>query len=123
MRNRFREQRSGIKDENIDRQIWVLHQAMADKLLHCPHLLKQVKDKIESRYQQGKLRHGGYLTWVTILELFDQPDKFRAAILEDSFKMRRLRRQTPMVGLLTEEERQRALHKLACGELESVLTN
>ena len=123
MRHRFREQKSGIKDENIDRQIWVIHQAMADKLLHCPHLLDQVKDKIESRYQQGKLRHGGYLTWLSILELINQPENFRSAILEDSFKMRRLRRQTPMVGILTEQERQSALHKLACGELDSVLTN
>ena len=123
MRNRFREQKSGIKNENIDRQIWILHQAMTDKLIKQPELLPQVREKIESRYRQGKLRHGGYLTWLAVLEMFQQPDKFKAAILEDSFKMRRLRRQTPLVGILTEEERQQALNRLACGELKSVLTN
>ena len=123
MRHRPREQKPGIKNENIDRQIWVLHQAMADKLIRHPELLAKVNGKIETRYQQGKLRHGGYLTWLSILELFDQPARFKAAILEDSLQMRRLRRQTPLVGILNESERQDALNNLACGELPSVLAN
>ncbi|WP_419570500.1 hypothetical protein [Rheinheimera sp.] len=38
----YRVKKTGIKDENIDRQILVLHRAMAEKLLRQPQLLPQV---------------------------------------------------------------------------------
>lgn len=118
---RFGETGGGIKHENIDRQILVLHKAMAEKLLLCPELVESVKEKVETRYQIGKLGYGGYLTWMSILEIHDQPEAFMEAILEDTFQMRRLRRHTPLVGILTEQERQATLEKHACGEMPTVL--
>lgn len=119
-RRNFRDRPAGLKNENIDRQILVLHKAMAEKLLGSPELVEQVKDKAESRYAQGRLNHGAYLTWLSLLENVHQPQVFLDALLEDSHRMRRLRRNSPFVGVLTEEERQQALLADACGELERV---
>lgn len=49
----YRVKKTGIKDENIDRQILVLHQAIAAKLLTEPDLLEQVKAKLEERRDNG----------------------------------------------------------------------
>ncbi len=119
----YRSRKYGIKDENIDRQIRVLHAAMVEKLLQHPALVEQARTKVEERKELGKMRWGAYITWLSILELTDRPDLFRQAILEDSPKMRKLRRFTPLVGILTEEERQQALQRYACGEIsiESLL--
>jgi hypothetical protein len=108
----------GIKDENIDRQILVLHQAMGDKLLTKPTLIEQMQQNLESRHDKGQMAYGCYLSWCAILELYEQPEQFMAALLEDTPRMRRLRRHTPFVGLLSEEERQSALNEQACGETD-----
>ena len=50
----YRVKKTGIKDENIDRQILVLHQAIAAKLLAEPALLEQVKAKLDER--KAKMR-------------------------------------------------------------------
>lgn len=106
----------GVKDENIDRQIRQLHSAMADKLLANPQQANRIKGIVEQRKAQGHLGYGAYLFWLSLLELIDQPEAFRAALLEDTPQMRRLRRQTPLVGLLNEQERQDALLADACGD-------
>ncbi|MDF2177079.1 hypothetical protein P2G88_02285 [Aliiglaciecola sp. CAU 1673] len=112
----FSQRRGGIKDENIDRQILVLHSAILEKLIAQPQLLSQVMDTLERRREMGKMRHGAYLTWFCALEyLQDKPELTKAALLEDSPRMRKLRRQTPLVGILNEEERQAALLAEACG--------
>ncbi|GGO72503.1 hypothetical protein [Bowmanella pacifica] len=123
MRSRHKKDRpyqikkTGIKDENIDRQILVLHKAMLDKLCAQPALLESVLLTLESRKEQGRLGHGAYLTWYCALEqLTTSPEKMYQALLEDSSRMRKLRRQTPLVGLLTEQERQQALMADALGQ-------
>lgn len=123
MRSRHKKDRpyqirkTGIKDENIDRQILVLHKAMLDKLCANPDLLPGVLDTLEKRKELGRLGHGAYLTWYCALEqLTDAPDKMYQALLEDSPRMRKLRRQTPLVGILNEQERQEALQAQALGQ-------
>lgn len=113
---RNRSTKSGIKNENIDRQILVLHRAMAEKIIQYPELITQVEAKIQERFKQGKLHYGGYLTWLSIVEHHLESDVFLNGILEDSPRMRKLRRKTPFVGILTEQEREAALMKLACGK-------
>ncbi|MBN7820970.1 hypothetical protein [Bowmanella yangjiangensis] len=109
--------KTGIKDENIDRQILILHRAMLDKLCQHPILVENVFSTLESRKEQGRLGHGAYLTWYCALEhLTDAPQQMYEALLEDSPRMRKLRRQTPLVGILTEEERQQALLADALGQ-------
>ena len=122
-RSPFRDARPGVKDENIDRQILAIHCAIGNKMVQHPQLAGQVQEKVQQRYSQGKMRHSAYLTWSSLLEFVHTPDKFLAALLEDSPKMRRLRRQTPFVGILNEKERQDALLKHACGELDQVITS
>ena len=115
--------RTGLKNENIDRQILVLHRAMAEKIIQFPELVEKVEQKIQQRYEEGKLHYGGYLTWLSIIEHHNEPEIFLQSILEDSVRMRKLRRRTPFVGILTEEERQSVLMKFACGttDIESLL--
>ncbi|WP_416308453.1 hypothetical protein [Neptunicella sp. SCSIO 80796] len=112
--------KTGIKDENIDRQIRAIHRAMAEKILSRPELIEQINERLENNKDNGMLTYGQYISWFSILELIDQPEVFINAILEDTPKMRRLRRNTPLVGILTEEERQRALHRDALGEVTDI---
>lgn len=117
----YRVKKAGIKDENIDRQILVLHQAIAAKLLAEPALLQQVQAKLEERRDNGQLGYGAYMHWVSVLELYSQPKAFCEGITEDSSYLRKLRRRTPFVGILTEAERQHALQQDAIGNLQQVL--
>lgn len=116
----YRVKKTGIKDENIDRQILVLHQAIANKLLAEPDLLEQVKAKLEERRDNGQLGYGAYMHWVSVLELYAEPEQFCAGITEDSPYLRKLRRRTPFVGILTEQERQHALLQNAIAELDEI---
>lgn len=118
----YRVKKTGIQDENIDRQILVLHQAIAAKLLAEPALLVQVKVKLEERRDNGQLGYGAYLHWVSVLELYQQPEQFYKGITADSPYLRKLRRRTPFVGILTEQERQQALSQHSLGTLDQVLT-
>jgi hypothetical protein len=116
----YRVKKTGIKDENIDRQILVLHQAIAAKLLAEPDLLEQVRAKLEERRDNGQLGYGAYMHWVSVLELYAEPEQFCAGITEDSPYLRKLRRRTPFVGILTEQERQQALLRDAIAELDEI---
>lgn len=112
--------KNGIKDENIDRQIIAIHQAIAHKLLKNPELAEQVKERLETQRDDGKIGYSQFINWYSILELIDQQAVFIEAMIEDTPKMRRLRRKTPFVGILTEEERQAALNQNALGVIDSI---
>ena len=128
MRDRNKRQRpyqikkTGIRDENIDRQILAIHRAIVDKLLLNPHLLEQVKAQLEERKALGRLPYSQYITWYSIVDSFANPEIFQQAVLEDSPKMRKYRRNTPFVNILTEPERQHALYQSALGEVPDILT-
>lgn len=92
-----------------DVRILTLHKAMVEKILLSPHLIESVKQTLDQRLVSGKIRHGGHLTWHCILELVNHPTAFTDAVLADTPQMRRLRRKTPFVGILTESERSEAL--------------
>jgi hypothetical protein len=111
-RNRVRERPKTAQQENIDKQILCLHKAMAEKLIANHRYISQVVVTIETRYKCGKMRHGAYLFWSSLLEYIDQPALFMDTLLEDSLQLRKYRRQTPLVGILTEQERQAALDSL-----------
>lgn len=100
----------------MDRQILALHKAMVEKLIQTPELRERVNSVIEERYENGRLRYGAYLTWSCLMDNIDDHDMFRDGVLEDTPRMNKLRRQSPFVGVLTEEERQEALLQFACGE-------
>lgn len=92
-----------------DAQILRLHSAMADKLLAEPQRVAQVLTTLEQRYQAGLLRHSGYIHWFSILDCINQPELFKAALLDSGERMNKLRRRTVLVGILTEDERQAIL--------------
>lgn len=119
----------GIKDDIIDKQILAIHCAMAEKILKQPQLKHQVFVTLEQRLEDGRLRHGEFITWCSILELIkvkeapvpkDQADDFRRFLLENTQTMRKLRRKTPLTGILTETERSDALSQDALGEIKDV---
>lgn len=109
--------KAGIKDENIDRQIRILHQAMAKKCLAEPHLIEHIKRQLNAQREQGRLNYSAYIQWYSVLDLADTPAEFVKAMTDNSSTMRRLRRTTPFVGILTEEERLQALTADACGNI------
>ncbi len=100
-----------------DSQILRLHSAMADKLLAQPELVKQVWQTLEQRYQAGLLRHSSYIHWYSILDCVNEPQLFRNALLDNGERMRKLRRRTVLVGILTEQERMSLL--LQAAEVET----
>lgn len=117
---RYSIKKTSIKDENIDRQIIAIHQAIAEKLLADVALVEQIKNRLEAQREQGKIGYGQFINWYSILELIDQPSVFTKAMIEDTPKMRRLRRNTPFVGILTEAEREEAINRNALGFIDSI---
>jgi hypothetical protein len=111
-RNRQRDRPKNAQQENIDKQILCLHEAMAEKLITNHGYIPQVLETISSRYESGKMAYGGYLFWTSLMEYIDQPEIFLQTLLENSATIQKYRRQTPFVGILTEAERQAALDKL-----------
>ena len=111
-RSRNKDRYQTAQQESIDIQILFLHKAMANKLLANLHYIEQVEATIAARYETGKMRHGAYLFWTSLLEHIDQPTFFMDTLLEDSAQIRKYRRQTPLVGILTEQERQAVLDEL-----------
>lgn len=99
-----------------DSQILRLHSAMADKLLAQPELVSQVLQTLEQRYHAGLLRHSSYIHWYSILDCITQPQLFKAALLDNGERMRKLRRRTVLVGILTEAERMSLLMQAVEGE-------
>lgn len=120
-RHRPRSRKLGIVDENIDRQIVAIHKAIALKLLNNPTLIENCKAKLAEDRRQGKIGYGVYIHWLSILENANDKDYFVESMTEYSDKMRRMRRQTPFVGILTEDERREALNENSLGELSSPL--
>jgi len=95
----------GRQQQQIDRQIWLIHQQMVDKLLANPALLPPVQLQLEQAQQQGLLRHSEYLFWHCALALYQEPDAFRAALLSLEPGPTKYRRSTRLQGVLTEAER------------------
>jgi hypothetical protein len=108
----MRDRVKSAQQENIDRQILCLHQAMAEKLLANHDYVAQVNQTIISRHDTGKMGYGSYLFWTSLMEHIHQPNIFMQTVLEDSPQIQKYRRQTPFVGILTETERQAALDQL-----------
>lgn len=111
-RRRPRMRTKTAQQENLDKQILHLHKAMAQKLMANPSYVVKVMETVESRYKFGKMRHGAYLFWSSLLEHIDHPELFLATLLEDAPLINKYRRQTPLVGILTEQERQAVLDNL-----------
>ncbi|MCT6699238.1 hypothetical protein [Rheinheimera sp. 4Y26] len=100
---------SSAKERQLDMQIWLLHQAMVEKLLAQPQQAARIAQQLDERYQQGLLRHGEYLFWSSALIQLDKPELFRQSLLGDDAKSRKYRRRTALCALLTEAERQAIL--------------
>lgn len=111
-RSRSRQRSKTAQQENLDKQILHLHKAMAEKLMANHQYIPQVLETIAARYESGKMRHGAYLFWSSLLEYIDQPTLFMDSLLEDSPLIQKYRRQTPLVGILTEQERQTVLSSI-----------
>lgn len=123
-RRPYQVKKTGIKDENIDRQILVIHMAIANKLLVDNQgdkaLVNAVLERLEQRREEGRMGYGEYLTWLSAMELIERKPDFVAAICEDTPRMRKFRRRTPFVGVLTEQERQAALDADSLGTLDDL---
>ena len=111
-RNRVRDRTRNAQQDNIDKQILCLHKAMGEKLIANHHYISQVIETIEARYECGRMRHGAYLFWSSLLEYIDQPAVFMETLLEGTPQINQYRRQTPMIGILTEQERQAVIDTL-----------
>ncbi|GLX77905.1 hypothetical protein tinsulaeT_12450 [Thalassotalea insulae] len=117
-KRQYRLSKRSIKDEYIDKQIWLLHRAMTNKIIKQPQLTQQVIAKLADFREQGRIGYSDYLHWLCLLENVNDSQAFNDGVLENSNKMKRLRRQTPFVGILTEQERQAALTAEAIGIID-----
>ncbi|QOL26202.1 hypothetical protein LP316_02550 [Thalassotalea sp. LPB0316] len=108
-----------IRDDFIDKQILAIHKAMAKKVLAKPELIEQVKATLEQKREDGRMGYGAYLTWFSLLDIApNDPDAFYQGVIEYDKRMRKLRRNTPFVNILTEDERQKAIELDATGSLD-----
>lgn len=112
--------KTSIKDDLIDKQILAIHRAMVEKVLATPELIDDLKQRLKDKRDNGEISYSEFITWYSVMELSDEPEVFRSGVLEDSKQMRRLRRKTPFVGILSEDERQQAIEKGAAGYIDSV---
>lgn len=108
----MRRRTTSKQSEATDAQILRLHSAMAEKLLAEPALISNVRHTIEQRYTAGLLRHSAYIQWHSILDCIDQPELFKAALLDNGERMRKYRRRTVITGILSEDDRQAILQGL-----------
>ncbi|WP_289031011.1 hypothetical protein [uncultured Paraglaciecola sp.] len=111
-KSRSRERPQSAQQQNLDKQILCLHKAMAEKIIANHDFIPQIQQTIEARYESGKMRYGAYLFWSSLLEFIDEPELFLSQLLAESPQTRKYRRQTPFVGVLTEQERQAVLEQL-----------
>ena len=116
----YRVRKNSIKDDLIDKQILALHRAMVEKVLANIELIDELKARWDAKRKAGEIGYSEYITWYSLFELAHQPDVFRDGVLENSTQMRRLRRKTPFVNILTEEEREQALMADAAGKINSI---
>lgn len=107
--NRSKQPTSSRSQQQLDHQIWQLHQAIVEKMLQEPAHASRLLQQLESRYQQGQLRHAQYLFWSSCLLQINQPDLFRQAVLSNQPQAIKYRRRTALIGVLTEDERQTVL--------------
>ncbi|MFT5547144.1 MAG: 3-mercaptopyruvate sulfurtransferase SseA [Rheinheimera aquimaris] len=105
----YKRRRNSTANSAADNQIWLIHQAIAEKLLAEPWRIADVRQTLEQRYQAGQIRHSGYIHWHSILDCIDDPALFRRELLDSGERMTKLRRRTVLVGILTEAERSAAL--------------
>ena len=120
-RQEGRRRKQRIIDDNIDRQILVIHRAMMAKLAQQPSLLAGVIQSLEARLAGGHPAFASMRAWSFILEGSRDIEELAKAVLEDTPYKRKLRRHTPFGGLLTEAERQQALDADAAGTLAGVV--
>ncbi len=118
-RRGYQIKKRGVKDDYIDKQITVIHQAIAKKLLCQPKLVTEVQSRLDNKREEGTLGYGAYITWTSILELYNDKQAFLDGMLAQSSQMKRLRRSTPFVGILTEEERRTALEAEAISTIDN----
>ncbi|WP_210560288.1 hypothetical protein [Psychrosphaera aestuarii] len=106
--------KGGLREALVDQQVLIIHQAIAKKLVAChqqgDHQYEiKMLETMNKRRDEGRMKYGEYLTWQSLLEIIGNSDDFIKGMLEDSPQMRKYRRRTPCVGILTEEERTLAL--------------
>jgi 3-mercaptopyruvate sulfurtransferase SseA len=105
----YKRRHNSTANSAADNQIWLIHQAIVEKLLAEPWRIADVRQTLEQRYQAGQIRHSGYIHWHSILDCIDDPALFRRELLDSGERMTKLRRRTVLVGILTEAERSAAL--------------
>ncbi|MER2492951.1 hypothetical protein [Catenovulum sediminis] len=119
----YRVKKTSLADENIDRQIQAIHFAIAKKLLAHPKWVEFARDNIERKQKLGQLTYGAYLHWISTLDNIANEKLFVLGLTEYSAKLRKWRRQTPFTGILTEDERVKALEANSLGALDSIVLN
>ncbi|WJG10819.1 hypothetical protein [Aliiglaciecola sp. LCG003] len=90
----------------VDANLLAIHKLIASKIQARPELITQVETKLEERFKVGLIYRGNYLNWSAIIDLQNDMPALVAQLCEDSDEMNRLRRQSPFVGVLSEQERE-----------------
>lgn len=90
----------------VDTNLLAIHKRIGEKLLNHPELIDQVETKLEARFKAGMIYRSIYLDWWAVIEMKHDLPSMISQLCEPSEQMNRLRRHSPFVGVLTEEERE-----------------
>lgn len=90
----------------IDANLLAVHQRIAKKLIAQPDLVDIAAQKLEDRFQSGLCYRSVYLNWQGLIEMRSDMHELVEQMCEESEMMNKLRRQSPFVGILDEQERE-----------------
>lgn len=90
----------------VDSNLLAIHRRIGEKLLSHPELIVQVETKLEARFKAGMIYRSIYLDWWAVIEMKNNLPSMIEQLCEPSEQMNRLRRHSPFVGILTEQERE-----------------
>ncbi len=90
----------------VDTNLLAIHKRIGEKLLAHPELINKVEAKLEARFKAGMTYRSIYLDWWAVIEMKNDLPSMIEQLCEPSEQMNRLRRHSPFVGILTEQERE-----------------
>ncbi|TRY29947.1 hypothetical protein [Aliiglaciecola sp. M165] len=90
----------------VDANLLAIHKRIAEKLAAEPHLVDLAAEKLEQRFAAGMVYRSVYLNWWGLIEMKNDMPSLIKQLCEDSEMMNKLRRHSPFVGILNEQERE-----------------
>lgn len=90
----------------VDANLLAIHKRIGEKLATNPQLVDVAAQKLEERFEAGLVYRSIYLNWWAVIEMKNDMPSLIGQMCEESEMMNKLRRHSPFVGILDEQERE-----------------